>query len=106
MLELIKTVVELLKGGIDGLAKSAELRDARRRRDLGTELAIFYLELCRVIASARDIVSSLEWYVSRMTRHLSHGDDAHALTGGSWIRSARPVAARECRSTNNVCAAP
>src|SRR5262249_11545573 len=86
MFEIIKVIIELLKNGIDGLGKSTELRDKKRRRDLGAELAVLYLELCRVIATARDIVESLEVYVHRMGQHLAHGNDAYALTAGSWIR--------------------
>jgi hypothetical protein len=86
MFEIIKTIVELLKSGVDGLGASAELRDKKRRREVGAELALLYLELCRILAIARDIVSSLEVYVQRMGSHLAHGNDSYALTAGEWIR--------------------
>jgi len=108
MFEIIKTIIELLKNGIDGLGKSTELRDKKHRRDLGAELAVLYLELCRVIASARDIVRSLEVYVERMGHHLAHGNDSYALTAGRWIRrrvtTQRVNIARFSRSAQRLAA--
>lgn len=86
MLEVIKTIVEILAKGVEGLGATADLRDKKKKRKIGAELALLYLELCRIIATAREIVSSLEVYVQRMGDHLQNGTDSYALTGGNWIR--------------------
>jgi len=57
----------------------------KRRREIGAELFILYVRLNEAMLTADDIITSLESYTWRTHRHLCSGDDAYALTAGSWI---------------------
>jgi hypothetical protein len=82
MLEIIKMLVDGLTKAIPAIAKS---RDKKKVKDTGALLFLVYIRLNEIIVTAESIIRSLEVYVERMEHHLATGEDAYALTAGSWI---------------------
>lgn len=82
-------MIELVKALVDTVAKAlpsiSAMRKDKRSRELGAGLFMLYVRLNEMTLIAEDIIGCLETYAERMQRHLDHGDDPHALTGGSWI---------------------
>jgi hypothetical protein len=85
MFEILKILIDTVGKALSPQA-IAGYRKKKKLADLGKELFLLYSHLNEVIVTGYDIVSALETYVQRMGRHLSHSDDAYALTAGSWIR--------------------
>lgn len=82
MIDLIKTLVDTLTQIIPRIS---EMRTDKRRQEIGAGLFILYVRMNETLLVADDIIASLETYAERMRRHLNSGDDAYALTAGSWI---------------------
>jgi len=82
-------LLDFLKFFVETATKILPSLVTRRRNqklhEIGAELLLFYVQVNEALVRAEDIVGSLEVYVSRMKRHIEYGDDAYALTAGSWI---------------------
>ncbi|WP_433278260.1 hypothetical protein ACQPZA_03320 [Pseudonocardia xinjiangensis] len=83
MLELLKVLIETVTRALPAAGAAAR---TRRLNEMGAELFMLYAQLNEAMLCAEDIVQSLRTYTRRMARHLEHGDDPSAVTGGAWIR--------------------
>lgn len=82
MIEFLQPLVDAVSKALPAIAKHKERTSASK---LGSELFLIYVQFNEALVLAEDIVSSLEVYVQRMTRHLETGEDKYALTGASWV---------------------
>ena len=84
MFELIKVLLELIGKAISPSEISKHVKE-NKLNELGTQLFLLYIHLNEILVCGEEIVDSLEVYVERMEKHLKHGNDEYALTGGKWI---------------------
>jgi len=84
MLEIVKVILEVLGKALNP-SEISKMQKEKKLRKLGTELFLLYTHLNEILLTGEEIIHSLEVYVSRMERHLTQGNDAYALTAGSWI---------------------
>jgi hypothetical protein len=86
MLEIVKVILEVVGKALNP-SEITKMRKEKKLRELGADLFLLYTHLNEILITGEEIIRSLEGYVSRMERHLTQGDDAYALTAGSWVKN-------------------
>jgi hypothetical protein len=84
VLEFIQVIL-----GVLGKALPAAMSQHRKKRlnELGAELFMFYIQVNEILVCAETILTELEEFVDRMTRHADVGDN-YALRTGNRISGA------------------
>lgn len=67
------------------LEKIIELRKEKKIGDIGARLYLIYIDMNKIIIYGESIKDNLQTYITRMSNHLSTGNDKYALTAGKRI---------------------